>query len=71
MNDQNELKLSMTPEEVRAILGEPDDVKEDSWGAFAFYYAEEEENIKIRFVDNQVVHITRCSKDINIEDIED
>ena len=38
MNEQNELKLGMKPDEVIEILGEPDDIKKDEWGAFAFYY---------------------------------
>lgn len=68
--EQNELKLDMTPDEVTAILGEPDDTKEEGWNAFSCYYVtrDEEENIKIRFIDDKVVHITRWSKGLNIEE---
>ena len=57
----------MKPDEVKDILGEPDDIKKDEWGAFAFYYTtiRGEENIKIRFANNNIVHITRWSKSLN------
>jgi hypothetical protein len=67
MNQQRELKLGMIPDEVKEILGEPDDIKKDEWGAFTFYFMtiEGEENVKIRFVRDNIVHITRWSKNLN------
>ncbi len=65
MNEQNELKLDMTPKEVAAILGKPDKITKDAWKAVVCYYTTDEENIKIRFVDNKVAHITKWSKDLN------
>lgn len=65
MEEQLELKLGMTPKEVAEILGKPDEIKKNSWKAVSCLYTTDEENIKIRFVDNKVVHITRWSKDLN------
>ena len=67
MNEKKELKLGMTSEKVKELLGEPDDIKKDEWGAFTFYYTtiEGEENIKVRFVGDKIVHITQWSKNLN------
>ena len=67
MNEQKELKLGMTPEQVIEILGEPDNIKKDEWGASTFYYTtiKGEENIKVRFVGDKIVHITQWSKSLN------
>ena len=57
MNEPNELNLRMTPEKVKEILGEPDNLEKDSRGAITFYYAEPNKEHRIRFVDGSVVHI--------------
>ena len=65
MNEHTELKLGMTPKEVAEILGQPDQSKKTGWKAVSCLYTTDEENIKIRFVDNKVSQITRWSKDLN------
>ena len=65
MEEQLELKLGMTTKEVAEILGKPDKIKKNGWKAVSCLYTTDEENIKIRFVDNKVSQITRWSKDLN------
>lgn len=65
MNEQQELKLGMTPKEVAKILGKPDKIKKTGWKAVNCYYTTDEENIIIRFVDNQVKHIRQWSKNLD------
>jgi hypothetical protein len=43
--ESKEIKLDMTPEEVKAILGEPEKVEEDSW-YITFYYVQKEPYIR-------------------------
>ena len=65
MEEQLELKLDMTTKEVAEILGKPDKIKKTGWKAVSCLYTTDEENIKIRFFDNEVKHITKWSKDLN------
>jgi hypothetical protein len=69
VNKPKELKLDMTNKEVAEILGKPENIKKDGYKAVACLYTaildDEEINIKIRFVDNKAVHITRWSKVLN------
>ena len=59
MNESKEIKLDMTPEEVKAILGEPDKVEEEGW-YITFYYIQKEPYTKreIRFLDEAVISIS-------------
>jgi outer membrane protein assembly factor BamE (lipoprotein component of BamABCDE complex) len=65
MNEQNELKLGMTPEEVAKILGKPDKIEKTGWQEVNCYYTTDYENIIVRFVDNQVKHIRQWSKNLD------
>jgi hypothetical protein len=66
MNEKKELELGMTPKEVAEILGKPKETKKEAgWKAVSCFYSTDEENIKIRFSDNKVVHITKWSKNFN------
>ena len=56
-NEENKVKLGMTPEEVRDILGEPDDIEEDGW-ELIFYYLQPNRERSIRFFDGVVAHIS-------------
>ena len=64
MKQQEELKLGMTPKEVAQILGKPDKIEKTGWQEVNCYYTTDEENIKIRFVDNQAKHIRQWSKNL-------
>jgi len=55
----NKVELGMTPEEVKNILGEPDDIETGSFGAIIFYYTEDKpyKEYRIKFLDSVVIDI--------------
>jgi len=62
-DEPSKVELDMTPEEVKAILGEPDEIEKGDW-FIVFHYEEYEPYRKreIRFVDGKVVSVSVYTK---------